>query len=179
MKGVHMSKIYTKGGDKGATSLFDQVRVSKDDIRVESYGTVDELGAALGVAKNFTDEEMKKDIEIIQHKLFTVASNLATQDQTKVPAKITEEDITRLEHVVDKYMDAVPRESCFILNGSTKAAGFLHLARTICRRAERRTISLSGITEVNPLVIKYLNRLSDAIYAMARYSEDNEECVKY
>lgn len=174
-----MSKIYTKGGDKGDTSLYDQIRVSKDDIRVESYGTVDELGAALGVAKNYTEEEMKAHIEAIQHKLFTVASNLATHDQKKVPVMITEKDITNLEHIVDKYMDATPRQSCFILNGSTKAAGFLHMARTVCRRAERRAISLASVAEVNPLVIKYLNRLSDTIYAMARYSEESEECVKY
>lgn len=174
-----MSKIYTKGGDKGSTSLFDQIRVSKDDIRVESYGTVDELGAALGAAKNFVDEELREQIESIQNKLFTVAANLATFDQEKAPKKITEEDITHLEGVIDKYMDAIPRESCFIVNGSTKKAAFLHVARTVCRRAERRAISLSGVAEVNPLVIKYLNRLSDAIYAMARYNEDVEACVKY
>ncbi|MDI9473039.1 MAG: cob(I)yrinic acid a,c-diamide adenosyltransferase [Tissierellia bacterium] len=174
-----MSKIYTKGGDKGTTSLFDRVRVSKDDIRVESYGTVDELGAALGVAKNYTDEGMRKEIEDIQHKLFTVAASLATKDQSKVPVKITEEDISRLEQLIDKYMDAVVPRSDFILNGSTKAAGFLHLARTISRRAERRAISLSAQDEVCPLVIKYLNRLSDAIYAMARYTEEGEASVSY
>lgn len=175
-----MSKIYTKGGDKGSTSLFDAVRVSKDDIRVESYGTVDELGAALGVAKNFVeDEEMRETIASIQHKLFTVAANLATEDQEKVPVKIKEEDITELEGVVDRYMDAIQRESCFIVNGSGKRSAFLHVARTVCRRAERRVITLSGIADVNPLVIKYLNRLSDAIYAMARYNEDTEECAKF
>ncbi|NLY73293.1 MAG: cob(I)yrinic acid a,c-diamide adenosyltransferase [Tissierellia bacterium] len=175
-----MSKIYTKGGDKGGTSLFDQIRVSKDDIRVETYGTVDELGAALGVAKNFVeDEEMRQIITKIQHKLFTVASNLATQDPDKVPNRIVEEDILALEKVVDKYMDAVVRKNCFIVNGSGPKSAFLHVARTVCRRAERRAVSLSGIAEVDPLVIKYLNRLSDAIYAMARFNEDSEECVNY
>ena len=175
-----MSKIYTKGGDKGGTSLFDQIRVSKDDIRVETYGTVDELGAALGVAKNFVeDEKMRQIITKIQHKLFTVASNLATQDPDKVPNRIVEEDILALEKVVDKYMDAVVRKNCFIVNGSGPKSAFLHVARTVCRRAERRAVSLSGIAEVDPLVIKYLNRLSDAIYAMARFNEDSEECVNY
>lgn len=175
-----MSKIYTKGGDKGGTSLYDQVRVSKDDVRVESYGTVDELGAVLGLAKNFVeDEQMRETITAIQHKLFTVASNLATQDQQKVAAKIHEEDILQLEKIVDKYMDAVQRKDCFIVNGSGSRSAFLHVARTVCRRAERRAVSLSGLAEVDPLVIKYLNRLSDAIYAMARFNEDKEECVDY
>lgn len=179
VKRYKMSKIYTRGGDKGGTSLFDQVRVTKDDIRVESYGTVDELGAALGIAKNFTDEETRERIEAIQNRLFTVASNLATQDPAKVAVKLKEEYIDELESIIDRYMDAAPREGCFIINGSSKAAAFLHLARTICRRAERRVISLSGVAEVDPLVIKYLNRLSDVIYAMARFSEDEETCARY
>lgn len=175
-----MSKIYTKGGDKGGTSLFDQIRVSKDDVRVESYGTVDELGAALGIAKNFVEDgDMRETITSIQHKLFSVASNLATQDQDKVPAKITEEDILGLEKIVDRYMDAVVRKNCFIVNGSGTKSAFLHQARTVCRRAERRAVSLAALAPVDPLVIKYLNRLSDAIYAMARYNEDSEECVDY
>ncbi|NLY36564.1 MAG: cob(I)yrinic acid a,c-diamide adenosyltransferase [Tissierellia bacterium] len=175
-----MSKIYTKGGDKGGTSLYDQIRVSKDDIRVESYGTVDELGAALGVAKNFVeDEPMRETITTIQHKLFTVASNLATQDQSKIPTQICEKDILDLEKLIDKYMDAVERKNCFIVNGSGTRSAFLHVARTVCRRAERRAVSLAAIADVDPLVIKYLNRLSDAIYAMARFNEDSEECVVY
>lgn len=175
-----MSKIYTKGGDKGGTSLYDQIRVSKDDIRVESYGTVDELGATLGVAKNFVeDEEMRETITSIQHKLFTVASNLATQDQSKIPTQICEKDILDLEEVIDKYMDAVERKNCFIVNGSGPRSAFLHVARTVCRRAERRAVSLAAIADVDPFVIKYLNRLSDAIYAMARFNEDREECVVY
>lgn len=175
-----MSKIYTKGGDKGSTSLFDQVRVSKDDVRVESYGTVDELGASLGVAKNFVEsDEMRETITAIQHKLFTVCANLATSDPEKVPTKILESDILQLEDVIDRYMDAVPRDACFIVNGSAPKSAFLHVARTVCRRAERRIITLSGLAPVDPLVIKYVNRLSDAIYAMARFNEDTEECVRY
>lgn len=174
-----MSKIYTRGGDKGSTSLFDLERVSKDDIRVESYGTVDELGAALGVAKNFVDSELREQIEAIQNRLFSVASNLATKDPAKVAVKVKEEAITELEQIIDRYMDARPRAGCFIINGSSKAAAFLHHARTICRRAERRVITLSGIAAVDPLVIKYLNRLSDVLYAMARFSEDEEICARY
>lgn len=175
-----MSKIYTKGGDQGGTSLFDQIRVAKDDIRVESYGTVDELGSVLGVAKNFVEnEEMREILTGIQHRLFTVASNLATRDPQKIPQRMEEEDVLELERLIDHYMDAVERKNCFIVNGSGTRSAFLHLARTVCRRAERKVVTLAGFEDIDPLVIKYLNRLSDALYAMARYNEDREECVDY
>ena len=175
-----MSKIYTKGGDKGQTSTYDGHRVSKDDLRVDAYGTVDELGANLGVAKNFVaDEQMRETITKIQHKLFAVNANLATIEAGRVPTKVTEADILELEGIIDYYMDAKPREQCFIVNGSSTKSAFLHVCRTVCRRAERRIITLSGVAEVDPLVIKYVNRLSDAIYAMARFNEDEEECARY
>ncbi|HLR35047.1 MAG TPA: cob(I)yrinic acid a,c-diamide adenosyltransferase [Tissierellales bacterium] len=172
--------IYTKTGDKGETSLFDNKRVSKDSIRVESYGTVDELVSVLGLAKNFiNDEKMYELITEIQNKLFIVGATLATEDQSKVPHKINEEDITYLEKGIDEYMEKIKKPTGFIVPGSGKASGFLHVARTVCRRAERRIISLSNIAEVNPLVVKYVNRLSDLIYAMSRVLEEKEEKVKY
>lgn len=174
-----MANIYTKTGDKGTTSLFDAKRVSKDDIRVESYGTVDELGAFLGLSKNYVDENMYKDIELIQHKLFTVATNLATEDKSKVAHHIKEEDIKFLEDLVDKYMGALGNPTGFIVNGSNKPSAYLHVARTVCRRAERRIISLIKNADIDPLVLKYVNRLSDTIYAMARYLEEEQESVKY
>lgn len=173
-------KIYTKTGDKGTTSLFDNIRVSKDNIRVESYGTVDELGTWMGLAKNYVeDKEMYDTLETIQNKLFTVATNLATEDPDKVKHHIVEEDIVKLEKIVDNYMGKLNNPTGFIVPGSGKKSAYLHVARTVCRRAERRIISLSGIAEVNPLVIKYVNRLSDALYAMARFSEEKEIHVKY
>jgi len=172
--------IYTKTGDKGTTSLFDNKRVTKDDIRVESYGTIDELGSFLGLAKNFVKEpEMKEQIFTIQNKLFIVATNLATEDQTKVMYKIKEEDIKYLEEIIDLYMGRLNDPTGFIVPGSSVESGYLHVARTVCRRAERRIVSLTGVAEVDPLVVKYVNRLSDAIYAMARYSEDQQSSVKY
>lgn len=172
--------IYTKKGDKGSTSLFDNIRVSKDDIRVESYGTVDELGTFLGLAKNYVaDERMHDEIFHIQNKLFTVATNLATEDQSKVAHHIVEEDIKNLEDIVDYYMGKLENKEGFIVTGSGKKSAYLHVARTVCRRAERRMISLGKIAEVDPLVIKYINRLSDTIYAMARFSEEKESKVKY
>ena len=172
--------IYTKTGDKGKTSLFDNIRVSKDDIRVESYGTVDELGSFMGLAKNYVeDKEMYDFIQAIQNKLFIVASNLATEDNSKVPHHIVEADIDTLESIIDIYMGRLDNPTGFIVPGSGKKSAYLHVARTVCRRAERRIITLSNIAEVNPLVIKYINRLSDTLYAMARYSEEQEVKVEY
>lgn len=172
--------IYTKTGDKGTTALYDGNRVSKDDIRVESYGTVDELGTFMGLAKNYVeDKEMYDLIKDIQNKLFTVATNLATEDDAKVKFHIVEEDILFLENVIDKYMGLLNNPTGFIVPGSGKKSAYLHVARTVCRRAERRIISLSGVAIVDPLVIKYVNRLSDALYAMARYSEENQVNVQY
>lgn len=173
-------KIYTKTGDKGNTSLFDNVRVSKDDIRVESYGTIDELGSFMGLAKNYVeDEQMYGIIQEIQNKLFTVATNLATEDSSKVKHHILEKDIERLEEIIDLYMGRLNNPTGFIVPGSGKKSGHLHVARTICRRAERRIITLTNHAEVDSLVVKYVNRLSDALYAMARYSEENEVTVEY
>lgn len=172
--------IYTKTGDKGTTSLFDNKRVSKDNIRVESYGTVDELVSFLGLAKNYIDdEEIYSLIQGIQNKLFTVAANLATEDQTKVKYHITEEDIKFLEGNIDEYMERLNNPIDFIVPGSGERSGYLHVCRTICRRAERRIITLESHGKVDPLVIKYVNRLSDLIYALARYLEEDEIRVQF
>ncbi|NLV87970.1 MAG: cob(I)yrinic acid a,c-diamide adenosyltransferase [Tissierellia bacterium] len=173
-------KIYTKTGDKGSTSLFDNKRVMKDDIRVESYGTVDELNSFLGLAKNYVeDEEMYNLIENIQNKLFTVGAYLATEDPANVKYHIVEKDIEDLEKIVDLYMGKLEGVKGFIVPGSSKKSAYLHVARTICRRAERRIITLSQQVDINPLVIKYVNRLSDCLYALARYSEEREIKVRY
>ncbi|NMB07511.1 MAG: cob(I)yrinic acid a,c-diamide adenosyltransferase [Tissierellia bacterium] len=172
--------IYTKTGDKGTTSLFDNKRVSKDDIRVEAYGTIDELVSSLGLAKNYIENKEIYDlIEQVQNKLFTVASILATEDKNKIKHHIVEEDIEFLEKNIDKYMGLLNNPTGFIIPGSGKASGHLHLCRTICRRAERRIITLQGHTEVDPKVVKYVNRLSDFIYALGRYLEEDEIKVNY
>ena len=164
-------KIYTKTGDRGSTSLFDNKRVPKDHIRVESYGTIDELNSFMGLAKNYVeDEEMYNLIENIQNKLFTVGAYLATEDPAKVKYHIVEKDIEDLEKIIDTYMSKLKEVKGFIVPGSGKKSAYLHVARTICRRAERRIITLSQEVEINPLVIKYINRLSDCLYALARYS---------
>jgi len=172
--------IYTKTGDKGTTSLFDNKRVSKDHIRVESYGTIDELVSFLGLAKNFMeDDEVYALIQEVQNKLFTVAANLATEDRDKIKYHIVEDDIKSLEDNIDKYMNKAGNPTGFIVPGSGIKSGYLHVCRTICRRAERRIITLSTQADIDPLVIKYVNRLSDLIYAVARYLEEGEVKVDY
>ncbi len=173
-------KIYTKTGDKGQTSLFDNVRVDKDDIRVESYGTIDELMSSMGVAKNFIDDEKTvEEITDIQNKLFTVGAQLATRDGSKLKFKITDEDISKLEALVDEYMAKVGGYKGFIVPGTNRGSGFLHLSRTICRRAERHIITLGKTEEVDEKVLCYINRLSDALYAMASYYETERNRVQY
>lgn len=171
-KKEYSSVIYTKGGDKGTTSLYDGVRVGKDDIRVDTYGTVDELGAYLGYAINYIeDEDMIEEIRSIQNELFVVNHNLATSNPEKIQRRITEEEITILERLIDKYMERAGKFDGFIINGTSKAASILHIARTVCRRAERRVVGLAREVEIDPRVVKFINRLSDTLYSMARYSE--------
>ncbi len=172
--------IYTKTGDKGETSLFDSKRVSKDDIRVESYGTIDELGSWIGLSKNYVEDgDIYNILQDIQNKLFTVASNLATEDQTKIKHHIVDQDIEDLEGIIDCYMGKLNNPKGFIVPGSSKKSAYLHVARTVCRRGERRIISLSKVADINPLVVKYVNRLSDTLYAIARFLEDEQIQVRY
>ena len=158
-------KIYTKTGDKGQTSLYDGTRVDKDSIRVESYGTIDELNSYIGLCMHYINEDEKK-------VLFYIGSELATKNTEKLNKVVTDNDIKNLENIIDKYMGEAKGIDSFIIPGTSLASAHLHIARTICRRAERIIISLSKIEEVNPMLIKYINRLSDALYAIARYSED-------
>lgn len=172
--------IYTKTGDAGETSLFDKKRVSKDDIRVESYGTIDELGSWIGLSKHYVEDvDIYNILQDIQNKLFTVASNLATEDKTMVKHHIIEKDILDLENIIDIYMEKINNPKGFIVTGSSKKAAYLHVARTVCRRGERRIVSLGKISDVDPLVVKYVNRLSDVLYAIGRYLEDTQIEVKY
>ncbi|AOY77446.1 cob(I)yrinic acid a,c-diamide adenosyltransferase [Clostridium formicaceticum] len=173
-------KIYTKTGDYGETSLYDGKRVRKDDIRVESYGTIDELNASLGFARNYIEDE--KIIEIIyriQAELFDVAGELATVNKDKFSQKIREEHINFLEKTIDEYLEKIDEINAFIIPGTGKASASLHVARTVCRRAERRVLTLSTEADVSPILIKYINRLSDLIYAIARYLEKELKYVVF
>ena len=165
-------KIYTKTGDKGQTSLYDGTRVDKDSIRVESYGTIDELNSYIGLCMHYINEDEKKVLFNIQRDLFYIGSELATKNTEKLNKVVTDNDIKNLENVIDKYMGEAKGIDSFIIPGTSLASAHLHIARTICRRVERIIISLSKIEEVNPMLIKYIKRLSDALYAISRYSED-------
>ncbi|MFY0783853.1 cob(I)yrinic acid a,c-diamide adenosyltransferase [Peribacillus simplex] len=164
-------KIYTRTGDKGQTSVIGG-RLDKDDIRVDSYGTVDEVNSYIGLAVTELDPviftDVLADLEKIQHELFDCGGDLATVSE-KAPQKLTDEAITYLEERIDAFIIEAPELEKFILPGGTKAAATIHIARTVTRRAERLVVSLikSGAA-VSPLSLQYLNRLSDYFFAVAR-----------
>lgn len=167
-------KIYTKTGDSGQTSLFGGERVLKSDLRIETYGTVDELNAFLGMAAaEISDKELKEVIKSIQNELFAAGTELATpvekQNKVKIP-KISEETIYRIEKLIDKYDAKLPELKRFILPGGSKTSAILHIARTVCRRAERRVVELSSTVEISGNIRIYLNRLSDFLFVLSRYA---------
>ena len=167
-------KIYTKTGDKGQTSLYDGTRIDKDSLRVESYGTVDELNSSIGFAIKFVeDESIRESLKNIQMRLFFVAGELATLEEGKYKYKIKEEDISALEKIIDDYLPKISGADKFIVPGSSEGAAALHVSRTICRRAERRIITLKRNEEVSDILLKFVNRLSDVLYTYARYLESD------
>lgn len=177
-----MSKrIYTRKGDKGTTGLFSGERIDKDDPRVEAYGTVDELITSLGVAKVHSNERIADYIHTIQQKLFLIAAELATNRDSIENKEILdgvqqvgEDDVTLLENMADELVEELPLLKNFVIPGGTKGAAFLHVSRTVCRRAERRIIFYARETPINPEIIRYVNRLSDLLFVMSRY-ENLEE----
>ncbi|MGL6106226.1 cob(I)yrinic acid a,c-diamide adenosyltransferase [Romboutsia sp.] len=172
-------KIYTKTGDKGQTSLYDGSRIDKDDIRVESYGTLDELNSYIGLCTHYSENEDKKILKNIQLKLFSVSGELATKKEGLYKNGVSEDDIKNLETIIDDYIKKIDKVDAFIVPGSSLLSANLHVARTICRRAERRIFTLSKVDNVSPLLLKYINRLSDLIYAIARYNEKELIYIKF
>ncbi|HJV45575.1 MAG TPA: cob(I)yrinic acid a,c-diamide adenosyltransferase [Bacillota bacterium] len=167
-------KIYTKSGDKGETSLVYGDRVPKHSIRVEAYGTCDEANSMIGLAlSNLPREEewnsLQEIFHIIQTKLFHVGAELATPVGKKVGWPLVEEDVAFLEENIDQLDQTLPPLTNFILPGGSVAGAALHVARTMARRAERHAVAIAEVDEVNPVVIKYLNRLSDFLFVVARY----------
>jgi cob(I)alamin adenosyltransferase len=165
-------KIYTKTGDAGETSLFDNTRVSKADLRVDAYGEVDELNACLGAARAAgIDPDLSASLEQIQKDLFALGARLADPSVRiagrVTKAAITAGDVERLEQTIDRLESELPALRRFILPGGGAAGSLLHLSRTVCRRAERRVVAL-GPGAVEPVLIVYLNRLSDLLFVMAR-----------
>lgn len=164
-------KIYTKTGDNGKTSLVGGTRVSKGDLKIESYGTVDELNAWIGVLRDLEVNHSRRDLlKEIQDRLFTIGADLASepeQTKKKIP-DLFETDIELLEKQIDEMNEVIPPLRAFVLPGGHQAVSFAHVARTVCRRAERLVIRLSEVEELNPLIIKYLNRLSDYLFVLSR-----------
>ncbi|MCB0430028.1 MAG: cob(I)yrinic acid a,c-diamide adenosyltransferase [Flavobacteriales bacterium] len=165
-------KIYTKGGDQGNTALFGGSRLPKSHIRIEAYGTVDELNAVIGMMR---DQEVaaacKEELVRIQDRLFTLGSQLATdptKKNVKTP-KVTQDDINFLEGKIDEMEGHLPPMKHFVLPGGHPAVSWCHLARCVCRRAERATVALNLQEQVDPLILVYLNRLSDYLFVLSRY----------
>ncbi|MGH7520382.1 MAG: cob(I)yrinic acid a,c-diamide adenosyltransferase [Gemmatimonadales bacterium] len=162
-------KIYTKTGDEGETGLFGGGRVPKDDPRVRAYGDVDELNAAIGLVAALDPAGFEAGaLEAIQRDLFTVGAELATPNPAKLRAAVAVDQVNALEQLIDKHEAGLPALKNFILPGGTPKAAALHLARTTCRRAERSVVTLSRDQQINPVIIHYLNRLSDLLFVLAR-----------
>lgn len=168
-------KIYTKTGDKGKTSLIGGTKVAKSNIRIETYGTIDELNSFMGlVGDHCPDDHSKNMVKEIQDRLFTIGAALACdpdkEQKLKIP-DLKEDDVTLLEKEIDAMNEKLPEMKHFILPGGHVAVSTIHVARCVCRRSERQCVGMEEQTLfVEPLIIKYLNRLSDYLFVLARYT---------
>ncbi|MEO1625210.1 MAG: cob(I)yrinic acid a,c-diamide adenosyltransferase [Bacteroidota bacterium] len=165
-------KIYTRSGDGGQTALFGGKRLPKSHLRIDSYGTVDELNSFLGlVADTLPTGEEADRIKHIQDLLFTVGSNLASDpDKEMIVPDVHPKDIEDLELAIDQMNESLPELKNFILPGGHPTVSYCHVARCVCRRAERLVVALSDVSKVEPIIIRYLNRLSDYLFVLARYA---------
>lgn len=171
---VQLTRIYTKGGDKGSTSLGSGKRVKKHDHRVAAYGTVDEANAAIGVARLHCSGDIDAMLNRIQNDLFDLGADLCQPEDPAdyPPLRVIEAQVERLEQEIDRLNAELQPLKSFVLSGGTPAAAYLHLARTIARRAERDITALMETEPVNPAGLRYINRLSDLLFVMARYVND-------
>lgn len=166
---VRLTRIYTRGGDAGETSLGDGSRVSKLDLRIAAYGTTDELNSQLGVVlAGDCPAKLTEPLGRIQNELFDVGADLCVPFPVEGRLRVEQGMIDRLEALCDAFNEELPELKSFVLPGGTPASAGLHVARTVCRRAERETLAAAGEHEVNPLVAVYLNRLSDLLFILAR-----------
>ena len=172
---VSLTKIYTRGGDTGETSLGDGNRVKKYDIRVAAYGTVDEANSIIGIARLHSDKRPKTILSHVQNDLFDLGADLCTPEGSNRSGgalRINNTQVKRLEDEIDLMNQELSDLSSFVLPGGTPAASYLHLARTVVRRAERLIVELSDKETINPEAIKYINRLSDHLFQLARWVND-------
>jgi cob(I)alamin adenosyltransferase len=163
-------KIYTKTGDLGETGLFGGKRLPKSHLRIEAYGTVDELNSFIGLVKDVAEDgQVQQILKEIQDRLFTIGANLATDPSKNLsPPDILDKDIQLLENEMDRMDDSLPALKNFILPGGHSSVSFCHIARCVCRRAERLVVALNLEEPIDPMVVKYLNRLSDYLFILAR-----------
>lgn len=172
-----MARIYTRTGDKGETGLVGGARVPKDSLRVDAYGSVDELNSVLGIARAFLhDHELDNLLAELQKDLFVVGADLAStaEHQQRNAPRISEEKVVAMENTIDKFEAELSPLRAFILPGGGVAGSILHNARTVARRAERRVITLSKAEAVNEQLLPYMNRLSDLLFVMARLANHRE-----
>ena len=166
---VRLTRIYTRGGDAGETSLGDGSRVSKLDCRIGAFGTVDELNSALGVVlAGELPEELRHPLTLVQNELFDVGADLSVPWGVTDRLRVEQAMVDRLEELCDRFNAGLPELRSFVLPGGSEAAARLHVARTLCRRAERDVLQGAQEVELNPLVLVYLNRLSDLLFILAR-----------
>ncbi len=173
---VKLTKIYTRGGDGGETSLSDGSRVVKDDARVAAYGDVDELNAVIGLACLHADGDVEEMLARIQNDLFDLGADLATpivEDPKYPPLRIVDAQVERLEAEIDALGEALATLNSFILPGGSALGAHLHHARTVARRAERRATTLAREVEINGAALRYLNRLSDHLFQLARHANND------
>lgn len=173
---IKKSTLYTRTGDSGTTSLVGGQRADKDDPRLKAYGTVDELNSHLGlVCARATDPDLIETLRWIQHRLFDLGAYLACPPDGSftLPPGISEADIARLEKTIDMIDSRLPKLNRFVLPGGTVAAAEAHVARTVARRAERRIITLNRLCPIDPIAIRFINRLSDFLFAVARFNNVN------
>jgi cob(I)alamin adenosyltransferase len=173
---VRLTRIYTRGGDAGETSLGDGARVPKHALRVAAFGTVDEANAAVGLARLHADGAADAMLARIQHDLFDLGADLCTPEDGRRGAgalRIVAAQVERLEHEIDAMNEALAPLDSFVLPGGSPCAAYLHLARTVSRRAERLVSELATVETVNPEALKYINRLSDHLFVLSRRVNDN------
>lgn len=172
---VQLTRIYTRGGDKGQTSLGNGRRVAKHDLRVAAYGTVDEANAAIGLARLHCEGESDEILSRIQNDLFDLGSDLCTPEEENPkypPLRISPEQVERLEQEIDRLNADLDPLNSFVLPGGRPAAAYLHLARTVTRRAEREMTALGEVESITPAALHYINRLSDLLFVLSRHEND-------
>ena len=173
---VRLTRIYTKGGDTGETSLGDGARVPKNDARVAAFGTVDEANACVGLARLQTHGDADAMLMRIQNDLFDLGADLCTPetpDPKYPPLRVVEAQVERLEREIDAMNEKLAPLNSFVLPGGSAAAAALHLARTVARRAEREIVALAAREKVNPAAVRYINRLSDHLFVLSRHLNDD------